>query len=75
MPGPRREENNDRHADHQRGEVPCRAQETDEDRKRELDEELDEALQETFPASDPVSMTSTLKPGKRRGRPSENSDS
>jgi hypothetical protein len=30
-------------------------------------EDLDEALRETFPASDPVSMTSRLKPG-RRGR-------
>jgi hypothetical protein len=28
--------------------------ESDEDRKRHIDEELDEALEETFPASDPI---------------------
>lgn len=31
---------------------------------RELDEELEEGLEDTFPASDPVSVTSTAIPGK-----------
>ena len=33
---------------------------------KEIDEMLDEALRETFPASDPVSLTSKLKPGRPR---------
>lgn len=33
------------------------------DDQRELSEELDEALEDTFPASDPVSVTSTAIPG------------
>jgi hypothetical protein len=35
--------------------------------KKELDEELDEGLEETFPASDPVSVTSTTTPGRPAG--------
>jgi hypothetical protein len=31
--------------------------------KREINEDLNEALEETFPASDPVSLESTLVPG------------
>jgi hypothetical protein len=49
--------------------APIADQETDAkqaERKEELDEMLDEALQETFPASDPVSMVSRLKTGRRR---------
>ncbi len=34
--------------------------------KQELDDMLDEALQETFPASDPVSVLSKLRVGRRR---------
>jgi hypothetical protein len=33
---------------------------------KELDEMLDEALRETFPASDPVSLLSKLRPGTPR---------
>jgi hypothetical protein len=33
------------------------------DDQRELSKELDEALEDTFPASDPVSITSTAIPG------------
>lgn len=43
-----------------------RQENADEKRRHELDEELDEALQETFPASDPVSIVHSLKPGARR---------
>lgn len=32
--------------------------------ERTLDEELEEGLEDTFPASDPVSVTSTAIPGK-----------
>lgn len=35
--------------------------------KEELDRELDEGLQETFPASDPVSVTQTNRPGRPAG--------
>ena len=31
--------------------------------QRELEEELNEALEDSFPASDPVSVTSTAIPG------------
>jgi hypothetical protein len=34
--------------------TPAKKPESDEDRKRHIDEELDEALEETFPASDPI---------------------
>ena len=34
----------------------------------ELDRELDEGLKETFPASDPVSVTSTTTPGRPAGK-------
>jgi hypothetical protein len=33
---------------------------------REVDDELDDALEHTFPASDPISLESTLVPGSRR---------
>lgn len=33
---------------------------------QEIDEELDDALEHTFPASDPISLESTLVPGGRR---------
>lgn len=36
--------------------------------KAELDEELVEGLKETFPASDPVSATSTTRTGRPAGR-------
>jgi hypothetical protein len=32
--------------------------------KKTLEEELDEGLQDTFPASDPVSVTESARPGK-----------
>ena len=35
--------------------------------KEELDAELEEGLEETFPASDPVSVTSTTTPGRPAG--------
>lgn len=34
--------------------------------KDELDHDLDEALQDTFPASDPVSIVSKFRSGRRR---------
>lgn len=33
---------------------------------QEIDEELDDALEHTFPASDPISLESTLVPGGHR---------
>ena len=33
----------------------------------EMDERLEEGLEETFPASDPVSVTTTTKPGRPAG--------
>lgn len=33
--------------------------------KKKLDEALNDALKDTFPASDPVSITRSLKPGTR----------
>ena len=36
------------------------------DDKQALDEELDEGLEDSFPASDPVSVTSTAIPGAPR---------
>jgi hypothetical protein len=33
---------------------------------REIEAELDDALEHTFPASDPISLESTLVPGSRR---------
>lgn len=35
---------------------------------QELDEELERGLKETFPASDPVSVTSTTRMGRPAGR-------
>jgi hypothetical protein len=35
--------------------------------KEELDAELEQGLEETFPASDPVSVTSTTTPGRPAG--------
>jgi hypothetical protein len=43
-----------------------RQADADEEHKEKLDEELNEALEETFPASDPVSIVRTSKPGARR---------
>lgn len=37
-----------------------------QDEKELLEEELDEGLEDTFPASDPVSVTSTAIPGSPR---------
>lgn len=34
-----------------------------------LEEELDEGLEDTFPASDPVSVTSTSHPGGPKKKP------
>jgi hypothetical protein len=33
---------------------------------QEIEAELDDALEHTFPASDPISLESTLVPGSRR---------
>lgn len=33
---------------------------------QEINEELDDALEQTFPASDPISLESTLVPGGHR---------
>ncbi len=38
----------------------------DEKRKQELEEQLNEGLEDTFPASDPVSVVTRLRPGKAR---------
>lgn len=45
-----------------------RAAEEEEARRKDLEEQLDEGLKGTFPASDPVSVTTRLKPGKINAR-------
>ncbi len=45
---------------------PRRGSKQDEKRKQELEEQLNEGLEDTFPASDPVSVVTRLRPGKAR---------
>lgn len=47
---------------------PCIADPSLAASKAELDQELNEGLKETFPASDPVSATSTTRTGRPAGR-------
>ena len=53
---------------------PAPATHDDEERlKEDLEEQLEEGLEGSFPASDPVSVTRSLKPGKpAKQRPTEN---
>lgn len=46
---------------------PYAADPSDHLSKEELDRELDEGLKETFPASDPVAVTQTNRPGRPAG--------
>ena len=43
-----------------------RAEKGRPDDNRELEDQLEEGLEDTFPASDPVSVTSTAIPGKAK---------
>jgi len=46
-----------------------RSLEREQRRQKDKEEELDEGLEDTFPASDPVSVTSTSIPGGPKKRP------
>jgi hypothetical protein len=46
-----------------------RSLEREQRRQKDKEEELDEGLEDTFPASDPVSVTSTSIPGGPKKKP------